>query len=124
LERLGIFSQGAQTTAEARQLTVDLAMMLTEVLGKDEAYDFGESTLSDRMAKRARGLVRHHRYVKPPHPQFLFFQRKLGGSFLMCRALGARVNCHRLLFECGLLEGSPGQPLAPPEPEFAGDSLT
>ena len=66
-------------------------------------YDFGTTDLSDRLQKWGRQLARHGRDLKSPPPEFIFFQRKLGGTFLLCRQLRARIDCHLLFQQRGIL---------------------
>jgi hypothetical protein len=107
-----VFKRGTDTPPETRQLVVELAMMANEVFAEDVAYDFAASTLSERVSARSRSLAKAYRHVTPPPPQFLFFQRKVGGSFLICRSLKARVNCRRLLVERGVVDVARGSPVA------------
>jgi hypothetical protein len=41
--------------------------------------------------------VLRHGFLRPPPPETLFLQRKLGGTFLLCLRLRARVDARRLL---------------------------
>lgn len=89
---------------DARDILLDGALHLHEVLGRDVAFDFATTDLSQRMHAHGRQLRRFRNELRPPPLSYLFFQRKLGGAFLLSRRLGAVVNCHRLLLEGGLLE--------------------
>ncbi len=44
-------------------------------------------------------LVFEHGFWRPPPPETLFLQRKLGGTFLLCTRLRARVDARALLEE-------------------------
>jgi predicted unusual protein kinase regulating ubiquinone biosynthesis (AarF/ABC1/UbiB family) len=93
---------------EARDILLDGALFLTEVLGHDADFDFSTTDLSQRMHAHGKQLKRFRNQLRPPPLSYLFFQRKLGGAFLMSRQLGASINCHRLLHDTGLLgTGSP-----------------
>jgi hypothetical protein len=99
---LGVIHE--RLSREARDVLLDTAMHLTEVLAQDIEFDFGTTDLSRRMHAHAKQLRRHRSELRPPPLSYLFFQRKLGGAFLLSRKLGASVNCHRLLYEMRLLE--------------------
>jgi hypothetical protein len=43
--------------------------------------------------------VFRHGFLRPPPPETLFLQRKLGGTFLLCLRLRARVDARTLLEE-------------------------
>lgn len=89
--------------ARARAILLDGALLLTEVLGHDQPFDFGTTDLSERMHRHGKQLRRFRDQLRPPPLNYLFFQRKLGGAFLLSRKLGASINCHRLLYEMRLL---------------------
>lgn len=99
---LGVIHPGLDP--EPRQIVIDGALQLHEVLGRDEAFDFRVTDLSQRMHEQGKRLKRFRAQLRPPPLEYLFFQRKLGGAFLLSRKLGARINCHRLLWEKRLLE--------------------
>lgn len=90
----------------ARDILLDGALYLHEVLGNDVPFDFATTDLSRRMHTHGKQLRRFRNELRPPPLSYLFFQRKLGGAFLLSRRLRAVINCHRLLVETGLLEGS------------------
>ncbi len=98
---LGVIHDGL--SPEPRKILVDGALHLTEILGHDVDYDFRATDLSQRMHQHGKRLRRYRAELKPPPLSYLFFQRKLGGAFLLSRKLRATINCHRLLFEVGLL---------------------
>jgi predicted unusual protein kinase regulating ubiquinone biosynthesis (AarF/ABC1/UbiB family) len=100
LERLGI--GGGNGAQEASDLLVRIALEASEVLGAN-GYDFAASDLPDRLQSLGRELSRFRTQLRPPPPAYLFFQRKLGGTFLLCRQLGARVDCRAVLEAAGVL---------------------
>lgn len=86
---------------EATELLLDLSLEVAEALDGG-VYDFGTTDLSQRIQAKARVVSRQQKDVPPPPPEYLFFQRKLGGTFLLLRQLRARVDCRAILE--GLLE--------------------
>jgi predicted unusual protein kinase regulating ubiquinone biosynthesis (AarF/ABC1/UbiB family) len=90
----------------ARDLILDLALEAAEAFAPGP-YDFGKTDLSERLSARGRMLSKYQRDLKSPPPEYIFFQRKLGGTFLLCRQLRARVDCRALLEEQGVLDPLP-----------------
>jgi predicted unusual protein kinase regulating ubiquinone biosynthesis (AarF/ABC1/UbiB family) len=85
-----------------RDLIIDMSFEAAEAFDEG-AYDFGATDLAERLKIHGRKLARHQREMKSPPPEYIFFQRKLGGTFLLCRQLGARVPCRTLLEERSVL---------------------
>lgn len=108
LQGLGIVKD---TSAAVLELIVDLALEAAEAF-EPGVYDFGATDLSQRLQAGGRKLVSHQKEIGAPPPEFIFFQRKLGGTFLLCRQLRARIDCHRLLVRHGLI----------PEPSVSPDA--
>jgi len=75
-----------------QQLVVDLIMMVCEPLTTDGPYDFGASDLSARAAAAGLNIVFRSREYRNPPASTAVLHRKLGGSFLLCQRLGARVE--------------------------------
>lgn len=99
LEGLGVKPKEG---SPALDLLLDLSLEAAEAFVPGP-YDFGTTNLSERLKVRGRALARHQRDLKSPPPEFIFFQRKLGGTFLLCRQLRARVDCHALLVRHGII---------------------
>ncbi|HSC88347.1 MAG TPA: AarF/ABC1/UbiB kinase family protein [Polyangiaceae bacterium] len=72
-------------------------------------YDFRTSRLSVRMNERARALREFKAEMIPPPPAYMFFQRKLGGTFLLCRNLGSVFDGREVLEEFGVLDYHPSR---------------
>lgn len=100
LRRLGI--GGTAEDREASDILVGIALEAAEVLGED-GYDFAASDLPERLQGLGKELRRYRTQLRPPPPAYLFFQRKLGGTFLLCRQLRARTNCRAALRAAGAL---------------------
>ncbi len=76
---------------------VGLIEMATEPFRHDGVYDFGNSDLTLRARDDSMAIFMEHGFLAPPPPETLFLQRKLGGTFLLCMRLGARIDARRLL---------------------------
>jgi predicted unusual protein kinase regulating ubiquinone biosynthesis (AarF/ABC1/UbiB family) len=97
---LGIGGPGVQT--EATELLVQMGLEAAEVFQQD-VYDFGKTDLGERLKAHGNELGRYQRTLRPPPPAYLFFQRKLGGTFLLCRQLRAQASPRRALEKVGVL---------------------
>lgn len=103
MERLGFFLP--EDGREMRDDLLDLVELSSEPMRSDAPYDFGDTDLSERARKKGMELAMNQRLVRPPPPETLFVQRKLGGAFLLASKLRARVAVAPLLRE--LVEGRP-----------------
>jgi hypothetical protein len=73
-------------------------------------YDFGRSRLAARVRDAGFDLVVRKGFMRAPPPETIFLHRKLGGTFLLCARIGARVDTHALVapyLEGGLEEARP-----------------
>ena len=93
-----------------REAFIDFMLLAAEPFRRPGVYDFRESDVPVRAREAAAQLALRHGFVQPPPPDVLFLQRKLGGSFLLCARLGARVEVRGLLEEAlerqGLLQAA------------------
>jgi predicted unusual protein kinase regulating ubiquinone biosynthesis (AarF/ABC1/UbiB family) len=80
-----------------KELVVDLIMMVCEPLTTDDAYDFGASDLPSRAAAAGLNIVFRSREYRNPPAATAVLHRKLGGSFLLCQRLKARVEMRAYL---------------------------
>ncbi|NLE88705.1 MAG: AarF/ABC1/UbiB kinase family protein [Myxococcales bacterium] len=100
LLRLGI--GGTAEDREASDILIRVALEASEVLDEG-GYDFAASDLPERLQALGKELRRYRTQLRPPPPAYLFFQRKLGGTFLLCRQLRARTNGRAALRAAGAL---------------------
>lgn len=89
----------AADDAGSTNAIVDLIALATEPFRHDGPYDFGTSDLPTRAREGSMALVFDHGFYRPPPPETLFLQRKIGGIFLLCGRLRARVDARALLEE-------------------------
>jgi predicted unusual protein kinase regulating ubiquinone biosynthesis (AarF/ABC1/UbiB family) len=85
----------------AAQLLVSMGIEVAEVFD-DRPYDFAASTLAPRMRDKGMALIPHRKELRPPAPEFVFFQRKISGTYLLLRQLGAVLNLRPLIAQYGL----------------------
>ena len=90
---------GEDTTAA--QLLVSMGFEVAEIFD-DRPYEFALSTLAPRMREKGMALIPHRKDLRPPAPEFVFFQRKLTGTYLLLRQLRAVLNLRPILAEAGL----------------------
>jgi predicted unusual protein kinase regulating ubiquinone biosynthesis (AarF/ABC1/UbiB family) len=83
--------------AAPSEAMLDLIRLATEPFRHEGPYDFGCSDLPARARAGSMALVFEHGFWRPPPPETLFLQRKLGGTFLLCARLRARVDARALL---------------------------
>jgi predicted unusual protein kinase regulating ubiquinone biosynthesis (AarF/ABC1/UbiB family) len=75
-----------------KELVVDLILLVCEPLITDGAYDFGASNLPSRAAAAGFNIVLRSSEYRNPPASTAVLHRKLGGSFLLCQRLKARVE--------------------------------
>ncbi|NEX15468.1 MAG: ABC transporter [Halochromatium sp.] len=82
--------------AQAEQL-IDLISLSGEVITSDGPYDFGHSTLFERLFTRGRDMFQDEMFSHMPEPATMFLQRKFAGIFMLCRRLRAEVDLRAML---------------------------
>lgn len=70
----------------------ELMVLVTEPLRTRGVYDFGRSDLTERARELGLDLVFRRGMRRPPPPEMVFVNRKLGGSFLLCAKMGAQLR--------------------------------
>lgn len=70
----------------------ELMIMITEPLRGRGFYDFSRSDLAERARNLGMEIVFRRGMRRPPPPEMVFVNRKLGGTYLLCARLGARVT--------------------------------
>lgn len=78
---------------------VDLIVLACEPIFATGPYDYGATDLASRCRDAALALAFERGLVRPPPPEMIFVHRKIGGTFLLCAQLGARVDTAALVRE-------------------------
>lgn len=88
---------GDGDTRKQRDLVVELVLAGFDPVRRPGPYDFAASDLALRIRELGTSLSFEHGFWRAPPPHTLFLHRKLGGLFLLCARLRARVDVRRLL---------------------------
>lgn len=83
----------------AQDFYVGVALAATALLREPAAHHFGTDDLVRRLRGWAKEGLKHGMPLRSPPAELTFFQRKLGGTYLMCRRLHAMVDCRALCEE-------------------------
>ena len=94
-EALG-YSVGEEDS-EYREMILQAFELALEPLCEDVPYDFATSTIAQEFAEMGESMMAYREVMQPPPIQAVFFQRKLGGMFMLATRLKARVNVHQLI---------------------------
>jgi hypothetical protein len=78
---------------------VDLIVLACEPILAPGLYDYGATDLASRARDAALALAFERGLMRPPPPEMIFVHRKIGGTFLLCAQLGARVDTAALVRE-------------------------
>ncbi len=92
---IGFFEPGERS--DRVEGLLELLQMGCEPLSAEGRYDFGATDLPARMRELSADLAFRRGFLQPPPPETLFLHRKLGGTFLLCARLRARVPVKALL---------------------------
>jgi predicted unusual protein kinase regulating ubiquinone biosynthesis (AarF/ABC1/UbiB family) len=82
---------------EAARGFAELIMLVGEPLRSEGRFDFGASDLAGRAREAGFDLAFRKGFLRAPPPQTIFLHRKLGGTFLLCARIHARVDVQRLV---------------------------
>ncbi|MFN2427832.1 MAG: ABC1 kinase family protein [Candidatus Binatia bacterium] len=74
----------------------ELMIMITEPLRGRGYYDFAKSDLAERARDLGMEIVFRRGMRRPPPPEMVFVNRKLGGMYLLCAKLGARLQVAKM----------------------------
>jgi predicted unusual protein kinase regulating ubiquinone biosynthesis (AarF/ABC1/UbiB family) len=90
------YLSGSESEERARALA-ELILLVGEPLRARGAYDYGRSDLAARARAAGFDLVFRRGFVRAPPPATIFLHRKLGGTFLLCARIRARVDTRALV---------------------------
>lgn len=97
---------GAEEPPAQVERLLDLIALSGEVISSDGPYDFGRSTLFERVFARGRDMFNDQMFNHMPEPATMFLQRKFAGIFMLCRRLRAEVDLRAMLEPYVLDSGS------------------
>lgn len=78
--------------SERIERLLDLILLVCEPLRHNGVYDFAASDLAARSRSAGFELAFRHGFLRPPPPETMFLHRKLGGMFLLCARIRARID--------------------------------
>ena len=75
----------------------DMIAMAIEPMGRDEPFDFAESSLAKDLRDEGLDLATKRELWHVPPPETVFIQRKLGGMYLLATRLRAKINVAEII---------------------------
>ncbi|XP_028809077.1 atypical kinase COQ8A, mitochondrial isoform X2 [Denticeps clupeoides] len=73
---------------------VDAVMILGEAFASEEPFDFGSQSTTERIHNLIPVMLKQR--LTPPPEETYSLHRKMGGSFLICSRLNARISCENM----------------------------
>jgi predicted unusual protein kinase regulating ubiquinone biosynthesis (AarF/ABC1/UbiB family) len=93
--RLGYKADAA--SPEYRKFLVEIFNVALEPFQNDQAFNFAESNLSERLAALSEQANGFKEFWQIPPTDILYLHRKLGGMYMLATRMGAQANCYQLV---------------------------